>query len=46
MVPLVVEAEREAHGLAAGSLPLVRLGDTEEEKSTCLGDMEIWVLLR
>ena len=46
MVPLVVEAEREAYGLRAESQPLVRLGDTEEEKSTCLGDMEIWVFLR
>ena len=37
MVLLLVEAEREkkkALGLAAESQPLVRLGDTEEEKST------------
>lgn len=46
MVPLVVEAEREAHGLAAESQPLVRLGDTEEEKTTYLGNIEIGVLLR
>ncbi len=46
MVPLVVEAEIEAHGLAIGRQPLTHLGDTEEEKTTYLGNIEIGLLLR
>ena len=38
--------ERQADWLAAGREPLVRLGDTDEEKATYLGNIEIGVLLR